>query len=306
MPKGLKVIIYIFTAIFSFIVFLYFTFPFDVLKNRLLSDVEKSLKGEYEIQVSSVSPKLIAGVSLKGVKILKRGDNAQIVAWEADKVNLKTSIFALITGKKMLKFEIRSGKSNISGRVNVDKNKIQINIELSKFDLSRISYLAIQYGVKLHSSIDGEIVLDINPNDMVASSGKINIEPNPIQIEPLKISDVPLVGEIDLPQITIGAGKSVIKAQMEKGTVHLSEFVLEKGDIDLNLKGKVYIKNLKNIRLNVRGDLAFSEQIVKSVEYLNLLQNQKSADGTYPVVIIGNISRPQIKIGDFPIPLKFK
>ena len=48
MPKLLKIIGYILIGIVSFVMFLYLTFPFDVIKDRLLAEIEKSSKGEAE------------------------------------------------------------------------------------------------------------------------------------------------------------------------------------------------------------------------------------------------------------------
>lgn len=302
MPRGLKIISYVVVAFVSFIVFLYFTFPFDVLKDRILADVEKGLKDKYEITVVSVSPRLIAGVTLKNVKVSKRDDAGLVPVWEADKVGLKISLLSLAFGNLKVKFDIKSGGGEITGRVEKEKNVIRVLMKLDDFDVDKITYLSSQYGLHLKSKINADIDLNFDPAQIIRSVGTFKMELNSIEILASKVK-AGAMGEVDLPAMTIGAGGSQIAAELNKGAIKISSFKLEKGDLNLDIDGDIYLAStLDNFRLNLKGNFAFSDKIVQALPFLFIIEKQKSKEGTFPVTISGRLVKPQIKIGDFTLP----
>lgn len=307
MPKGLKILAYIGIALFSFIIFFYLTFPLDTLTEKFLSNVEAGLKGQYSIDVGSVSPRLIAGALLKSVKVTKRDEAGDIPVFELEKVRLKTSIFSLISGNPVVRYDIRSGEGRISGRVKSEKESVSLDAKLDGLDLGQIGYLAKKHNIKLSSAIDGDIKLEINQKQPIRSSGEIKIEPNGIKTSEVNFKSDKLKGFVKddtLPEMTIGAGKSEILLRLEKGSIKVETFRLEGGDLNFDLTGMIYLsQKISNSRLNLRGKFTFSEKIYEAIPFLYGLQNQKGADGTYPLTIAGRVNAPQIKIGDFTVPL---
>lgn len=303
MPKGLKIAGYIAFAFISFFVFLYLTFPFEVVKDRLLDDVEKRFRGKYELTVGSISPRLIAGVTLKNVKLKERAEGTQISVVEADKVKLKASVFSLIFGSPKIKFSVLSGGGEVFGRVQSGKDEVLTGVELDEFNLSSLTYLMSKYGLNVKSRISGKVDLNINLNQIIRSSGKISIKPNTITILPSKLK-AGAMGEVDLPALTISTGKSLIDAELQRGAIKINDLRLEGGDIDIDLKGSVYLSTkLDNFRLNLRGTFKFSEKLDQALPFLFIISKQKKEDGTYPITIAGRLSKPQIKIGDFNVPM---
>jgi len=303
MPKWLKIIGYILIGIVSFVIFLYLTFPFDVIKDRLLAEIEKSSKGQYEVTVATVNPKLLVGVTLKGVKVNKRTEGKNVPMLEADQIGLKVSIFSLIFGSPKVKFDVRMGDSRISGRAVLGKGASKVTVVLDELNLATFHYLASELGLQVKSQINGEIDVDVNSRQIIRSSGAINIEPNGIQILPSKLK-TGVMGEIDLPAMTIGAGKSLISAELKRGAIKITSLKLEKGDLNIDLKGSIYLSsNVSNFRLNLKGDFSFSEKLGQALPFLFIIEKQKKEDGKFPLTIAGRISKPQIKIGDFTVPL---
>lgn len=303
MPRGLRIIGYALIGLFSFILFLYLTFPFDVLKDRLLDSVEKGLKGGYEITVNSVSPRLIAGVTLKGVKIIERGEGESVPMWEADKIKLNVSLFSLMFGSTKIKFDVISGGGSVAGKLTLDKARVQVGVELDEFNLGTFVYLASKYGINLKSKIDGDADLNIDSSQVIRSSGTVNIQPNSIKFMASKFK-AGAMGDIDLPEMVIGGGKSLISAEINKGAIKINSFKLEEGDLNIDLAGSVYLSSkASNYRLNLSGTFGFSEKVGQALPFLFIIEKQKNESGTFPLTIAGRLSKPQIKIGDFTVPL---
>lgn len=303
MPKGLKIVMYFFVGFISFVLFLYLTFPFASLKDRLLAGLEKGLKGKYEITVNSVSPGFLIAVNLKGVKLEKRDENGLLPVWQAERIKLSPYIFSVIFGSPKVKFDIRSGKGRVLGKVQMDKGSSIISVELDEVDLGKITYLASKYGINLQSKINGNINLEIDPKQIIRSNGTIKIEPNTIKFLASKIKAGAL-GEIEMPEAVIGAGKSLIDAELKRGAIRLNAFKLEAGDLNVDLTGSLYLSSdLANYRLNLRGTFDYSEKLGQALPILFMIEKQKNDKGLYPLTISGRLASPQIKIGDFTLPL---
>lgn len=303
MPKGLRVTGYVIFGVFSFLLFIYLTFPFDALKDRILADVEKNLKGEYEISVGSVSPRLLIGVTLKSVKIIDRGGGTAAAVFEADRVRLKTSLISMMFGSPTVKYDVKVGKGRIVGKIGSEKNKTHLEMRLVDFDLGKIAFLLSKYGLQLKSEINGDIKLDLDSEQIIRSTGIINMEPNGIKILPSKLKAGAL-GEVDIPEMLIAGGKSVISADLQRGAIKVNKFVFEQGDFDLDLNGSVYLSSkFENFRLNLKGGFKISDKMNQALPFLFIISNQKKEDGVYPVTISGRLAKPQIKIGDFNVPL---
>lgn len=303
MPKGLKILAYILTGLISFVLFLYLTFPFDVLKDRMLADVEKRLKGQYEINVGSISPRLLLGVTLKSVQVMERGEGGLLPVIEAERIKLKTSLFSVIFGNPKIKFDVKSGKGRMIGEINNEKNKTLVDVEIESFDLGKIPIIARKTGLQFKSKIDAEIKLDLNPSQILRSSGSLKIIPNKISVLASKLK-AGAMGEIDIPPMVIGAGDSLISAELKRGAIKVGSLKLEEGDLNLNLGGSIYLSSsVKNFRLNLRGDFDFSEKVGQALPFLFIIEKQKNEAGKYPLTIAGRLAKPQIKIGDFTVPM---
>jgi len=202
-----------------------------------------------------------------------------------------------------VKFDVRMGDSRISGRAVLGKGASKVTVVLDELNLATFHYLASELGLQVKSQINGEIDVDVNSRQIIRSSGAINIEPNGIQILPSKLK-TGVMGEIDLPAMTIGAGKSLISAELKRGAIKITSLKLEKGDLNIDLKGSIYLSsNVSNFRLNLKGDFSFSEKLGQALPFLFIIEKQKKEDGKFPLTIAGRISKPQIKIGDFTVPL---
>lgn len=73
----------------------------------------------------------------------------------------------------------------------------------------------------------------------------------------------------------------------------------------MDLKGKLTLrgKSFKDYRLSFAGGLKISENLVKAVPFLMILDQQKNKQGIYPLTITGRVGKPIIRIGKFKLPI---
>ena len=302
MPNFLKVIIFGFLFIFAFIFFLYWTFPYDVLKDRLITSAETQLGSEYDVMVGSFSPSFFTGAVLKQVKIVKRdGENVSTV-WEAQKVKVRASIASILFGKTNVSFSFKNQKSSASGSLKYTDDGFVLDADFSNLNLGDFGFLSPSGTSKLISSIDGDVKLNINSKQLVQSTGVANLS-----LDDMHFSDGELkLGEgIDftVPELAFSKGGK-ISLELSKGAIKVKEFKTGDADFKLDVSGDVFLSSiLKNYRMNLKGTFAVTPKLEQAIPVLFMIEKQRSADGTYPLNITGRISQPSIKIGDFTLPL---
>lgn len=305
MPKALKIPAYILLFIFSFLFFLYHTFPYDILKDRLVNTIEQKLGEEYDVKVGELSPSFFTGAVLKQVKIQRHGAESDMTVWEASKVRLRTSLGSMLFGKMNVKFAVKNQKSEISGAFKSTDEGFNFSGSMDDFNIGDLKMLGASEGsVKLTSAINGAIKLVINKKQAIQSSGSADLELSDIV---LKAGTLKLGEGVDfaLPEIVFSKDSgSTLKFELARGGIHISELRLQDGDIKLDLSGDIFMSSVfKNYRMNLKGNFSVTPKVEQAVPLLFMVEKQRAPDGSYPVTITGRVGQPTIKIGDFTLPI---
>lgn len=303
MPKIFKWLGYAGLFIFSFLLFLYWTFPYNVLKERLVSSAEQQLGSVYDVRVSDLSPNFFTGAVLKGVKVIKYDGDSQSTVWEAAKVKIRAGLFGLIFGKPSVSFTVKGGDGDISGDYRPTDEGFGLSLDLSDFDIAAFGFLTSGGTAKLSSAINGTVDLNMNKRQMIQSSGKAELELNDIV---MKAGDIKMGegGAMAIPEVVFSKGKgSILKFDLSRGAVKIKEFKLADGDIKIDLTGDIFMSSLfKNYRINLKGTFSVSQKLEQAIPILFMIEKQKQPDGSYPITITGRIEQPSVKIGDFTLP----
>lgn len=304
MPNILKYIGYVFLFIFSFFVFVYWTFPYNVLKDRLVSTTEQQLGGEYDLKVGELSPNFFTGAVLKQVKILKHEGDVTSTVWEAAKIKIRASLSTILFGKTNISFSVKGRKGSISGGFKNTDDGFNFDGDFSDFNLGDFGFMKSDAGPSLSSAIDGSLELNINKKQIVQSTGNADFSFNDIKVTAgvLKVSEGM---EFNLPELFFSKGSgSTLKFDLSKGAIHVTEMKLQDGDLKLDLTGDVFMSAIfKNYRMNLKGTFSVTPKLEQAIPFLFMIEKQRQADGTYPVTITGRIGQPSIKIGDFTLPI---
>ncbi|MBI2342219.1 MAG: type II secretion system protein GspN [Deltaproteobacteria bacterium] len=299
-----KYIGYLCLFIFSFIFFLYWTFPFSVLKDRIITAAEQQLGGQYSVKIGDLSSSLITGVALKDVKITKREQDKTENVWGAAKVKIRTSLTSILFGKTNVKFAVKNQKSEMSGSFKTAEEGFSLASSLSNFNIGDIGMFSSDDGVKLVSEIDGSLKLNINKRQMIQSSGSADFSLSNIKLKAGELK----IGEginFTVPELIFSKGSgSSLKVDLSKGAIHIIELKLADGDLKLDLSGDIFMSQVvKNYRMNLKGTFSVTPKLEQAIPLLFMVEKQRQPDGTYPITITGRIEQPSIKIGEFTLPL---
>lgn len=304
MPKALKYAIYVSLFVFSFFIFLYWTFPYDLLKERLISAVEQQLGEEYDMRIESFLPSFFTGAVLKQVKIIKHGGDATQTVWEAQKVKIRSGLSAMLFGRTSISFSVKNQKSYMSGNYKKTDDGFSFYADFDDFNIGDLGALTGDSGLKIVSAVDGTIKLNINKRQMIQSTGSIDLSMDDLKIKAgeLRLGEG---GTFQIPELVFSKGSgSVFKCTLSKGAIRVTEFKLQDGDLRLEVSGDVFMSSsLKNYRMNLKGIFASTPKLEQAVPFLFMIEKQRQPDGTYPLAITGRIAQPSIKIGEFTLPI---
>ncbi|MBU4483839.1 type II secretion system protein GspN [bacterium] len=303
-----KTLVLMGVGLFSFILFLYWMFPYEVIKDKIEDQVEKQLGGAYEFKIESLSPSFVTGAVLRKVSLRKRVQSQLIPVFEAERLKARVSLFSVLFGSIKVKFYLVHKDGEIDVVYKETSGGAKISIEFDRFDLKNVQYFRTIYGLNLQGEIDGDIDLDLDFKRITASQGSIALKLTNTQIDPsmLRFGSDDTEGSLELPLLVINQKEEEnIIFDINNGTIDIKEFAIgKKGDMGLTLGGKIYLAAFfKNYRMNLDGSLKFSEKVEKALPFLFIIQKQKDDKGDYPLRVTGRMSGPTIKIGTFTVPI---
>lgn len=301
--KVLKIFLYIALFCFSYLLFVYWTFPMEALKSRLILGLEKGLGGAYQASIEEMDTYRITGASLQGLTISALEEGKKKPFLKIDEVTARAGLFSLLFNNPKIRFRMDLPGGRITGTVQKREEGFKIEGSFGKIDLGKVPYFSAKAGLNLVSEIGGILNLTYNPQQPLRTAGEVEIRIGKLF---LKESTIPLgeMGNFPLPPLDLAKGPSVIKAEIGRGSIRVESFQFKGEDLQLDLKGRVFMASeAGRYRINLQGNFQFSEKLWQVLDpnlpehYVGELKKQTGQAGLYPISISGQLSSPQIYSG---------
>ena len=286
--------------VFSFLLFVYLSFPYAILKEALVSQI--SMASGYDIKVAKLGPKLPLGFELEGVQVGVEDASQGI---DLKSLEASVSLLSLIIGKVSGTVELVSQND---GYMEVDvgfslldlitQTFIPRNIELQAdgFAIGHISKLGFAvvdqkfpgfgFVTELKGNLHGSIVMELDPENLSQSPGSMNIQ--------LKKSRLALD-----PGLNLGAQnfeKALIKAKVRSGVVKFdkkSGFHSQLLKIDLG--GEIKLKKkIQQSTLSIQVAIQLLKELKDQIGPL-LSSVTGSSSGKIQVDIKGILASPKVR-----------
>jgi len=282
-----KIVYIVISSIVCFFLFLYFAFPYGVVKESLIasinSDMSKSGTGIY-IKIGSLSPSWFTGIKAEKLEIIPSQGGASPAKFE--EVEVYVNPFALILGKVSVSFDIVYSSKGSPKYFSAQAN-------LSALDLYKV--LTAKNPSLVRNTTISSFSLDIKnfPMGSIATVGlnkvnndmKTSIDPNQQLLS--KLTDGmgfqgSLSGKIDLEQTT-GTGFDTMRGS---GNIRFKGTKLTLDSEEMNLKGLAFNKAGFKFKLDT-GTM----NIDKSSEF----RSPELVVGSYGTLSFPNRSRKNIE-----------
>lgn len=301
--------------VFFFVAFLFcvsWTFPYDKLKERLVSSFnaqQRASSSQQELQIDELDSSFITGVKATGVHLLMAPvePGKPPVELKLDEVRGRISLLSLLVGNKDVAFKIKAFDGVIDGDF-VDKGKERIiKVEFDGVDVGKLDMISQQLGVPLEGKLFGQVDLRLPEGKASKGSGTVNLE-----IRDLAVGDgkAKIKGLLELPKLTIGALK--FDAEAKEGILKVSKFGAGGKDVELSGEGRIQMRELANdsgldmsVKFKVNDGYRGKNDKTKSLfgspgssipplfELDPTVKRAKTPEGFYAFQVRGQLGKPQ-------------
>ena len=299
-----KILLYFFSGLFFFFFFLYLTFPYQILKEKIVSSISKETKTL--VSIESLGPKLPLGLTMDKLRFYKPGSGDL----QIQKLDVRLGFFSLLFGG--LNFSVRVEDHNKEG--------VELNSFFPLKDIFSTESQAIPSYISLTSD-----KFDIAPFVNYYLSSKASDENlNPVFKSALKDTlfigklksnvrfdfdgkDILLsTGSLDIEFVQAGLNilslpfqnfkQARIKTSLSKGLFEFSpETKIISDDLNIDISGSVkQAEKLTMSKLDVSVKIKMMDELKESFGMLLDLATGKPSEGEARVKIKGTLVRPKV------------
>jgi len=304
-----RIIRYVLLGVVFYFVFLYLTFPAQLIKDRVLEKISKTTG--MPLHAKTVSLGIVSGVRLQDLEIQTKQDTLAL-----KRVSLRPALLGLLTGKQGGSFKVRSGGLNFSGSFSKGKADSKIKISSQQSELLELLGLLQKQELELKGKLNGSFSLngptkELMQQNLAKAEGKLNLKLTKLLMNTKKIILPPSSGLFAGPLSERFAGFSDNKAPVvipfESLTVRGK---LDKGELELSkvdLKGKEFSGQASGkIKLSPRLELSQLELPIELTLDDKYIKKMKEAKAFFPkgvelkgnklsLTLGGTLSRPAVK-----------
>jgi type II secretion system protein N len=222
---------YVLLFVVSFLLFAYWTFPYDRVAALLVDRVAQSSAG-YTLSIGELSPYWLSGVELTDVKLDKRpsadapADGASAQPIVVDALRARLAVLPLLWGTRSISFDAELPSGELDGKYVDHGDRTQVSGELSGLDVGKLGVLDAVLTVPVKGELTGEFdltlakeadksdgAIDVTLKGLVIGDGKAKQKLGSmggLTLDPIEVGDVHLVLEVK-------AGAGVVKELRSDG-----------------------------------------------------------------------------------------
>jgi type II secretion system protein N len=248
--------------LFCLAMFGYLTFPFDRLKDRLISEVERRGKPGQRLEIDRLSSYWFTGVEFSGMKLTLPPDDspgsmggmalprsgedfATAAAATAPKESTLTieegharvRILPLLIGRVRVDFWASGLGGEIEGTAPVGTANGEVALEFTKLDLGKIEPLVHMLGLPLKGLASGKLELSPSEGKFSKANGTLDLS-----VEGIVVGDgkTKIQGLIELPAAKLGT--LTVSAEAKDGMLKVNKLNATGTDLELVGDGRVSVR----------------------------------------------------------------
>jgi type II secretion system protein N len=302
-----------YTAFFglAFIVSAYFTFPYDRLRDFLISKIEargKGMSDTVQVEIGELSPSFFTGAVLKDVEIKRRtGEaDAEPSTLHFDEVSARVSAWSVLMRSPKVKLHAKVGEGELDGSFEQDGDTQHVEAELDALDVGKLG-LGSFLGVPMKGRASGKLNLSL-PVETPKTTGELELKIAGLRIGDgkAKLSMPGLRNGMTLEEVDAGTLDLAMKAQ--NGSADIVRFATDGKDLKIQGEGSMRLANpLRRSRPDVQLELKLSDTYKNKTDRTKALfeilamqpdwQRATGADGALNLHVAGTLQTPRATPG---------
>lgn len=307
--------------LFALLVFLRLTFPYETLRQRLVTEINQSQKTR-RVEIDELSGHWLWGVEAEGVRLYSLpkptpGSSASAedapsgdpLVLQLDSLTVSLSLLSYVFGSTVVHFQAEVEEGRVSGRYKQTEALSELSVKSKELDISSIGFLADAVGLPLSGSLSGQMELSLPERKLQKAEGQLDF-----QITDLMVGDgkAKVRNTIALPQLA--AGQLQLKADVTAGRLDVSEFTSQGTDFEMNATGRLRLRDpfdrsMAELEITFRFKEAYTSksEITQSIfgspdgrvpglfDMDPQVRQAKKEDGSYRWRVTGSLSRMQFR-----------
>lgn len=310
--------------LFCLVVFGYYTFPYEKLRDRIVAEFERSQgsSGEHRrLEIERIEPYWMTGLRASFVRlVLTRApespdEKPKRSEVELDEVYARVAILPLLLGRVNLGFGAQAFDGSIEGTLSSKGQERRLELNLENIELARIvPLLPAKEPLPMGGAIDGKVDFVIPEQKIQKANGVVDIT-----IADFFVGDgkAKIQGALALPRMNIG--DVVLSAEATEGVLKVAKVAAGGRDLELGMDGKLSLRDPfaesiydMHFRFKLADAYKTRNEVTKSLfgspdskvpalfEMDPKVKQSKRPDGFYSWQVSGLFRSPQL----LPAPLK--
>lgn len=307
---------------FCFVVFAYYTFPYEKLRDRIVAEFEKpagaASAGE-RLDIESLGPYWLSGLRASGVRWVKTtppaspDEKPKRSVLEVDDARARVRLLPLLLGRLSVGFGADAFDGKIAGAFSTKGEERRLRLKLSELSLHRLTPMMPEGGLPLGGMLNGELDFALPEQKAQKATGRLDLT-----IQDFFVGDGKAkIQGLALPRMNIG--DLVMSAEASEGVLKLDKVAAGGRDLELGMEGRLTLRDPlsesiydMHLRFKLADAYRTKNEVTKSLfgapdskmpalfEMDPKVKQSKRADGFYSWQVSGLFRSPQF----LPAPLR--
>jgi type II secretion system protein N len=306
--------------LFCLVVFLSWTFPYEKLRDRIVTTFnaqQRNVSHPQELQIDDLDSSFLTGVKAKGVRLIsppvEAGKSPSILT--IDEARARISLLGLLVGNKDVSFRIDAFDGTIKGTFEDSGKNRDVELDFDGVDVGRIDTIAANVGFPLDGRLTGNLKLSLPEGKAVKANGAIALDIKDMNAGNQKELTVKTpMGPFTLPRLKVG--NLTVTGEAKDGVLKLTKLSASGGDVDVNGDGRVQLRDVAteahldaNVRFKINDSyrtkndktkLLFGAPGSKEKPMLEMdpkMSRAKTPDGYFVLKVAGTLAKPDVQPG---------
>ncbi|MDB4935475.1 MAG: ral secretion pathway protein [Labilithrix sp.] len=301
--------------LFALVVFLSWTFPYEKLKERIVTTFnaqQRNSSAPTELQIEELDSSWLTGVKAKGVRLISPSADPTKPPAEIkiDEARARISLLGLLVGNKDVSFRIDAFDGTIKGSFEDSGKERNVDVTFDGVDMSKIDAIATNAGFPLEGKLFGNVKLQLPEGKASKGNGNVNLEIRDMFAGNAKELTVKTpLGPFTLPRLKVGS--FTVNGDAKDGILKITKVGASGGDVDVNGDGRVQLREVAteahlevNLKFkindgyrnkNEKTKMLFGTPGGKDKPMLEMdprMAKSKTSDGYYGLKIGGTLAKP--------------
>lgn len=276
-------------AIAAFLASLYYTFPEQVVSDRLEREVAQASGGQVQARVQRANLWRFSGLYAQNVEV-RMGEAAPITF---DTVRLRLRLLPLLLGRLSVYGQVQLEGGTLDVVLTRRGKVLDLQADMDAINLAKPKALGEALGMALAGQLTGSVELE-GVEDMVHSKGKIDLRLVRAAVGPGEVRG------LSLPALPLG--DLSLAGEVKDGVVAIKQLRQEGGKLQLTGGGKVSFgrqlaASSLDVCLRIGADKDFLAENPKLSAVLQIAQAQlkRDADGMLNLPLQGRVGAPEVR-----------